>query len=85
MLECQFQMIFLICIGHDDRKGDKDDSDSDLSDIDIGAQEAPLTQQISSILRRYPERGQILKVSYSHLAISIIINSLSLCSEAWKV
>lgn len=37
------------------------DGDSD-SDGEVGAQAPPLTKQISNILNRYPEGGQILKV-----------------------
>ena len=33
------------------------------SDDEVGAQAPPLTKQISNILNRYPEGGQILKVS----------------------
>ena len=36
-------------------------SDSE-SDDEVGAQAPPLTKQISNILNRYPEGGQILKV-----------------------
>ena len=36
-------------------------SDSE-SDGEVGAQAPPLTKQISNILNRYPEGGQILKV-----------------------
>ena len=32
------------------------------SDDEVGAQAPPLTKQISNILNRYPEGGQILKV-----------------------
>ena len=32
------------------------------SDDSFGAQSPPLTEQIASILRRYPDGGQILKV-----------------------
>jgi hypothetical protein len=32
------------------------------SDSEVGAQAPPLTKQISNILSRYPEGGQILKV-----------------------
>ena len=35
------------------------------SDDEVGAQAPPLTKQISNILNRYPEGGQILKVFYS--------------------
>ena len=37
------------------------ESDSD-SDGEVGASAPPLTKQISNILNRYPEGGQILKV-----------------------
>ena len=35
---------------------------SDSDDEAVGAQAPPLTKQISYILNRYPEGGQILKV-----------------------
>ena len=38
------------------------DSSDDDSDEEVGAQAPPLTKQISNILHRYPEGGQILKV-----------------------
>ena len=37
--------------------------DSDSED-EVGAQAPKLTKQISNILKRYPEGGQILKVVY---------------------
>ena len=42
------------------------------SDSDVGAQAPPLTKQISNILSRYPEGGQILKV-FLQLIIDIIL------------
>ena len=46
------------------------ESDSD-SDGEVGASAPPLTKQISNILNRYPEGGQILKVckNYSEHAV----------------
>ena len=40
----------------------QENSDSDVDDESVGAQAPPLTKQISNILNRYPEGGQILKV-----------------------
>lgn len=37
-------------------------SDSESNDDDIGAKPPELTTQISNILKRYPDGGQILKV-----------------------
>ena len=41
---------------------DSDSDDDSESDGEVGAQAPPLTKQISNILNRYPEGGQILKV-----------------------
>ena len=49
------------------------DSDSDDDSGQVGAQAPPLTEQISNILNRYPEGGQILKVQF------IILSSLVPC------
>ena len=42
-------------------------ADSDSED-EVGAQAPKLTKQISNILKRYPEGGQILKVAIKYLA-----------------
>ena len=52
--------MLLLCLNFLQGIDDADD-DSD-SDGDVGAQAPPLTKQISDILNRYPEGGQILKV-----------------------
>ena len=42
-------------------------SDSETeSEDEVGALAPPLTKQISNILKRYPEGGQILKVCYNY-------------------
>ena len=50
-----------------DRESDTDDEEL------VGAQAPKLTKLISSILKRYPEGGQILKV-YLNVATYVIIN-----------
>ena len=46
--------------------GEREDLDSDSDDDSgqVGALAPPLTEQISNILNRYPEGGQILKVPF---------------------
>ena len=39
---------------------------------DFGAEAPPLTKQIESILRRYPDGGQILKVTWNVVAVDAI-------------
>ena len=65
---------FLFCVGIAEAvtarhlSGSESDSDSDSeSDGEVGAQAPPLTKQISNILNRYPEGGQILKVNIYRL------------------
>ena len=59
-----------------------EDSDSDESDVEVGAQAPPLTKQISNILNRYPEGGQILKVTSftSNIMLPIFCAMLNLRS-----
>ena len=47
-------------------------SESD-SDDEVGAQAPPLTKQISNILNRYPEGGQILKVTTVYCCVAGMI------------
>ena len=47
-------------------------ADSDNED-EVGAQAPRLTKQISNILKRYPEGGQILKVVNTSHASSLVI------------
>ena len=43
------------------------------SDDEVGVQALPLTKQISNILKRYPEGGQILKVCFTNYAHNNLI------------
>ena len=47
-------------------------------DLEFGPQSPPLTDQIASVLRRYPDGGQILKVCSpcAHVFYIIIIYTL---------
>ena len=55
----------------------REDSDSDESDVEVGAQAPPLTKQISNILNRYPEGGQILKVTSFNIRLCYLYISFS--------
>ena len=44
---------------------DTESESDDEIDCAVGAQAPPLTKQISNILNRYPEGGQILKVGHA--------------------
>ena len=59
--ESLYRFYFLTADGLALGKNAESDEDSE-SDCEVGAQAPPLTKQISNILNRYPEGGQILKV-----------------------
>ena len=52
-------------IGEDHTGRFDSESDSDDESGQVGALAPPLTEQISNILNRYPEGGQILKVLFT--------------------
>ena len=66
---CENPALYLTLAGKDRavRVADSE-SDSDDDSGQVGALAPPLTEQISNILNRYPEGGQILKVEIYRLS-----------------